>query len=185
MNLLRLLTPGLLPTIFPRQDTAPVLPHRSQGDDYNPSSPTSPRSPNQDAASLVHPAPPAERKQRSHGLSLSDGVTQFLDVYDDVMAVADCVKALLDANRNGPMSDSPRFREGRRGQIGELRDLGWDIADICNDLIPGAPAARTYQCVAYLDPFEPFPLPDDSDQTKPVSQTLTPVAPEWSGSRQE
>jgi hypothetical protein len=75
-------------------------------------------------------------------------------------------------------------REWIVSQEEELRDIAWDIADICNDLIPGAPAARDYHFEAYLDPFEPPPLPGGSDQTKPVSQTLTPAPPEWMGSRQ-
>jgi hypothetical protein len=79
----------------------------------------------------------------------------------------------------------PRFREWIRSQEEDLRDIAWDISDICNDLIPGAPTARSYQFAAYLENFDPPPLPGGSDKTNKVSQRLTPVPPEWMSSRQK
>lgn len=68
---------------------------------------------------------------------------------------------------------------------GEQRSSGISrVEGVSQFLYSYGPAAFGLD-VPFLNPFEPFPLPDGSDQTKPVSQTLTPVSPEWSGSRQK
>jgi hypothetical protein len=140
--------------------------------------------PQKDVAPIAHPILPADGEQRSGEISRANGVGQFLDIYDDVVAVADCLEAILRWHGdNLPAGGQHPFRTWLRDQEEELRAIAADIADICNDLIPGAPAARDYHFVAYLEPFEPPPLPGGSDQTKPVSKTLTAVTPEWMGSR--
>jgi len=139
----------------------------------------------QDAAPVALPTPPqGDGEQRSPVISRACGVSQFLDIYDDVVAVADCLKAIMEWHGDKLKGGHPRFREWIRSQEEDLRDIAWDIADICNDLIPGAPAARSYQFVAYLENFDPPPLPGGPDKTNKVSQRLTPVPPEWMSSRQ-
>ena len=85
--------------------------------------------------------------------------------------MADCLKAFLRSHGDKlPQGIHPPCRDWIVGQDKGLGEIAWDIADICNDLIPGSPAARDYHFTAYLEPFEPPPLPGGSDPTKPVSQ---------------
>lgn len=149
-------------------------------------SPTPVNPSSRDAAPVVPPILPADGEQRPHPISSQSGVNQFLDVYDDVVAVADHLKAMIEWYGDRlPASCHPSLRKWVLAQEEELRAIAWDIADICNDLIPGAPAAPDYHFVAYLEPFGPPPLPGGPDQTNKVSQRLAPVPPEWMGSRQK
>jgi hypothetical protein len=142
--------------------------------------------PQQDAAPVALPtSPQGDGEQRSPVISRASGVSQFLDIQDDVIAVADCLKAIMEWHGDKVKGGHPRFRHWIRSQEEELRDIAWDIADICNDLIPGAPTARSYQFAAYLENFDPPSLPGGSDQNNKVSQRLTPVPPEWMSSRQK
>lgn len=136
--------PRSSPTTRPQQETAPVADSTS---------------------------PEGDEEQRSKPIFKACGVGQFLDRDDEVVAAADCLKAFLRWHENKlPEGIHPPCHGWIVSQEEDLRDIAGDIADVCNDLIPGSPAARGYPFIAYLEPFDPPPLPGGSDQTKPVSQ---------------
>lgn len=142
-------------------------------------------SPRQNAAPVVPSLPQDDGEQRSPGISREEGVSQFLHIYEDVIVAAHTLRAALDNfARTIPALQQASFQEWMQRHEDELRAIGQDFAEVCDELVPGGPAAFGLD-VPFFNPFEPFPLPDGSDQTKPVSDTLTPVSPEWSGNRQK
>lgn len=123
-------------------------------DDYpgtNPIPGTTPSHPRDGAPALpLHRPDGSERRI----LTPKDAASQLLDIYDDVVAASDDMRILLQmeiAQDNG--GPSARFCKDMLCHCQELIAIAHDLEDVCDDLVPGAPQARTYSAVSCLKDF--------------------------------
>lgn len=127
------LRPGINPTPGttapnPRRNGAPALPH--------------------------HHPDGSERRVRA--ISTKAGVSQLLDIYDDIVGASDDLRAYLGQeiarSLGGP---SATFCKQLLCHCQELVAISKDLEDVCDELLPGAPQARTYSFVSPLKTFPP------------------------------
>jgi hypothetical protein len=89
--------------------------------------------------------------------------------------VADVLATALRCEGKIPVfGQIPDLREWVTDQIEELREIGRSLTVVCEDLIPGAPAAREFHFFSILKDFGLPPLSGGPEINKPVSQKLTP-----------
>jgi hypothetical protein len=110
------------------------------------------------AAALTSLLPLGGRKRRRPRLSPAAAVSQLLDIHDDIIAVSDELKALVCARPDD--SSGERRSSLLRGilcQCEEVLAISRDLEEVCAEIVPGSPAARSYSFVSMHKNFAPAP----------------------------
>ena len=119
---------------------------------------TTPHRPHPNGAPALPLHHPNGSERRFHPISTKEGVSQLLDIFDDVKVASDELRACLGKeiarSLDGP---SAIFCKDILCHCQELIAIAGDLVDVCDDLRPGASQARNRSFGSLSNTFDPAP----------------------------